>query len=165
MFYYYSLTIIQTNNLFIFRDLWNFTTKCIGVKLKLLVFFFVPLVMRKVQKVESIYYITEWLRNNEQKEYRLILCIYKHWKNTKRWRALIHRMIRKQRVKTEQIKRKTNLFCVFCKCVNSKKTSSKSFKRISNKIIIAIIERLLGKGTSQWSLHNNYGWSKTKDWQ
>ena len=53
----FSDIIIQTNNLFIFRDLWNFTTKCIGVKLKLLVFFFVPLVTRKAQKVESIYYI------------------------------------------------------------------------------------------------------------
>ena len=31
--------------------------KCIGVKLKLLVFFFVPLAVRKVEKVESIYYI------------------------------------------------------------------------------------------------------------
>ena len=49
---------------------------------------------------------TERLRNNEQKEYRLILCIYTQWKSKKWWRALIHRMIRKQRVKTEQIKRK-----------------------------------------------------------
>ena len=48
---------MQTNNSFIFRDLRNFATKCIGVKLKLLVFFFVSLVMGKVQKVESIYYI------------------------------------------------------------------------------------------------------------
>ena len=47
---------IQANN-FIFRDLRNFTMKCVGVKLKLLVFFFVPLVMQKIQKVESIYYI------------------------------------------------------------------------------------------------------------
>ena len=53
----FSDIIIQTNHLFIFRDLWNFPTKCIGVKLKLLVFFFVPLVMPKVSKVESIYYI------------------------------------------------------------------------------------------------------------
>ena len=53
----FSDLIIQTNNLFKFRDLWNFTMKCIGVKLKLLVFFFVPLVMWKAQKVESIYYI------------------------------------------------------------------------------------------------------------
>ena len=53
----FSDVIIQTKNSFIFRDLWNFTTKCIGVKLKLLVFFFGPLVMEKAQKVESIYYI------------------------------------------------------------------------------------------------------------
>ena len=52
----FSDIIIQTNNLFSFRDLWNFPTKCIGVKLKLLVFFFVPLVMPKASKVESIYY-------------------------------------------------------------------------------------------------------------
>ena len=31
--------------------------KCVGIKLKLLVFFSGPLVMRKVQKVESIYCI------------------------------------------------------------------------------------------------------------
>ena len=31
--------------------------KYIGVKLKLLVFLFVPLMMQKVRKVESIYYI------------------------------------------------------------------------------------------------------------
>ena len=51
-----SEVIIQTN-LLIFRNSLNFTTKYTGVKLKLLVFFFVLLAMRKVQKVESIYYI------------------------------------------------------------------------------------------------------------
>ena len=59
--------IIPTNNLFIFRDSWNFTTKCIGVKLKLLVLFFVPLVMRKVQKVGSIYYIQSDCKTTSKK--------------------------------------------------------------------------------------------------
>ena len=37
-----------------FRDSLNFTRKYIGGQLKLLVFFFVPIVMlRKIQKVES----------------------------------------------------------------------------------------------------------------
>ena len=31
------------------------------------------------------------------------------------WRALIHRMSTKRRVKYEQIKKKTGLFFVFCK--------------------------------------------------
>ena len=35
------------------------------------------------------YYI-EWLQNNSQKENRLILCVYMHWKSMKRWSALIH---------------------------------------------------------------------------
>ena len=57
---------IQANN-FIFRDLCNFTTKCVGVKLKLLVFFFVPLVMQKIQKVESIYYIQSDCKTTSKK--------------------------------------------------------------------------------------------------
>ena len=50
----FSDVIIQTNKLFIFRDLLNFTAKYIGGQIKALVFFFVSLRMRKVQKVESI---------------------------------------------------------------------------------------------------------------
>ena len=41
-------------------------------------------------------------------------------------------VITKQQVKDEQIKRK-DLFFVFFKCLNSKKTSSRLFKRISRK--------------------------------
>ena len=55
---------------------------------------------------------TNCLQNNKQKEYRLILCIYTEWKSMKRWRALIHRMIRKRQVKTEQIKREQ--ICSVC---------------------------------------------------
>ena len=51
--YYYGV-ITQASKLFIFRDLINFTRKwCTGGKLKPLVFFFVLLVIQKVQKVES----------------------------------------------------------------------------------------------------------------
>ena len=51
----FSNIIIQTNKLFIFRYLLNFTAKYIGGQIKVLVLFFVPLVMPKVQKVEGIY--------------------------------------------------------------------------------------------------------------
>ena len=58
--YYYDV-IIQANKLLIFRDLLNVTTKwCTGGKLKLLVLFFVLLVMRKVQKVESANIQSDW---------------------------------------------------------------------------------------------------------
>ena len=53
------------------------------------------------------------MQNNEQKENRLIMCAYTQSKGTTRWRALVNRMIMKQRVKYEQIKK--NLLCVFCK--------------------------------------------------
>ena len=41
---------------------------------------------------------------HNKKENRFILHIYLQWKSAKRWR--IHRMIKKQQVKNEQIKRK-----------------------------------------------------------
>ena len=39
-----------------------------------------------------------------QKENRLIQCVCKQWKSTKRWRVLIHKMIKKQQVKNEEKK-------------------------------------------------------------
>ena len=40
----------------------------------------------------------------------------------------------KQQVKNEQDKKKTYFFLTFCKCLNSKKTSSRLFKKfIGNK--------------------------------
>ena len=83
----FSDIIIQTNNLFIFRDLWNFTMKCIGVKSKLLVFFFVPLVMWKVQKIESIYYIQSDCKTTSKKRTGsscVFTCSGKVWKGGER---------------------------------------------------------------------------------
>ena len=45
---------MQTNHLFIFRDLSSFTTKCIKGQIKALIFVFVLLVMQKVPYVESV---------------------------------------------------------------------------------------------------------------
>ena len=58
-------------------------------------------------------------------------------KSMNRWRELIQRMITKQQIKNEQIK-KTNLLFVFCKmCLNSKKqvrARSKEFLGNKNNI-------------------------------
>ena len=58
---------------------------------------------------------------------------HKRWRahrviSMNRWRELIQRMIMKQQIKNEQIKKTVLLFCL-----NSKKTSSRSFKRIYRK--------------------------------
>ena len=45
---------MQTNHLFIYRDLSSFTTKCIKGQIKALFFVFVLLVIQKVQYVESV---------------------------------------------------------------------------------------------------------------
>ena len=63
-----SDVIIQTNKLFIFRNLLNFTTRCIGRQIKIFTFLFVPLLMKKY----------------------------------KRWKALMHGVIAKQRAKREK---------------------------------------------------------------
>ena len=76
------------------------------------------------------HYYVGWLPNNKQKENRLILCVYIHYKNLNIGRALIHRIITKQWVKNELIKKNTLALCVLCMCSNYKKTSSRSFKRI-----------------------------------
>ena len=74
------------------------------------------------------YYI-EWLQNNKQNKNKVILCLYTQWKSMKRWRILIHRMITKQWVKNEQIKRKqTGSFCF----VNVLKFQENKFKVIQN---------------------------------
>ena len=103
----FSDMIIKTNYFFIFRDLLKFTMKCIiGYHIKAFSFLFCT-----ASEVKSIkggeHEYTEWLQNNEQKKKRrLILCVYMLSQSMKRWRASIHRMIIKQQVKTEQIKRK-----------------------------------------------------------
>ena len=107
----------------------------------------------------------EWLQNNKQKEFRLILCIYTQWKSTKRWRLLIHRMIRKQRVKAEQIKRKQICSACFANV------------QIPRKQVQDLSKEFLGNNNnnnkktswkshqSKWSLHNKYGRSKAEDWR
>ena len=49
------------------------------------------------------------------KENRLIQSVYMQRKRTKRWRALVQRMITKQQVKSEQIKRKQTCSVSFVK--------------------------------------------------
>ena len=68
--------------------------------------------MQKVQKVEN-FNIQSDCKTMSKKRTRLIMCVYTQSKVTTRWRALVNRMIMKQRVKYEQIKK--NLLCVFCK--------------------------------------------------
>ena len=84
------------NKIFILRYLLNFTTKCIWGQIKAFNLLSCIVLTQKVWKVE---------KNNLQKEYKLMQCVYTQWKSTKRWRALIHRIIRKQWVKNN-IKRK-----------------------------------------------------------
>ena len=84
--YYYSLMKLYKYINYSYSEI------ILEVKLKLLVFFFVQLTMWKVENVESINVESD---SNKQKENGMILCIYTQWKSTKRWRALIHRMIRK----------------------------------------------------------------------
>ena len=84
--YYYSLMKLYKHINYSYSEI------ILEVKLKVLVFFFVQLTMWKVEKVESINVESD---SNKEKENGMILCIYRQWKSTKRWRALIHRMIRK----------------------------------------------------------------------
>ena len=51
-------------------------------------------------------------RLQNKKENRVILCVYKQQKSMEWWRALIYRMIMKQEVRNEQIKRKQT--CSLC---------------------------------------------------
>ena len=100
-----------TNKFFIFRDLLNFTKKCIGGQIKAFSFLFYTASDAKSTKGGECYN-TKWLQNNKQKGGRLILCIYMQWKSMKRWRALIQRMNTKQWVKNKHIKRKQ--ICPVC---------------------------------------------------
>ena len=66
-----------------------------------------------------------------KKENRLILCAYTQQKSMKRWRALIHRMITKQQIKNEQIKRKQT--CSLC-FVNVFKSQENKFKIVQKNL-------------------------------
>ena len=73
--------------------------------------------------------------------------------NTKQWKK-----------KKRPDKKKTNFFCVFCKCLNSKKTiqdhSEELLGNNNNK------KRFYWKNHwSQLSWHDKYGWWKAEDWQ
>ena len=66
-----------------------------------------------------------------KKENRLILRAYTQQKSMKRWRALIHRMITKQQIKNEQIKRKQT--CSLC-FVNVFKFQENKFKIVQKNL-------------------------------
>ena len=80
------------------------------------------------------------------------------WKSTERLRTLIHSMITKQRVKTEQIKRNQTCFLCFANVFqfqeNKFKIVQKNFCKIKRifKRFIKIYKRFLGKATG----HNDH---------
>ena len=106
---------------------------------------------------------TEWLQN-EVKRVQTHPGYYMQWKSTKRWRALIQNDWETTSINWTD-KKKTNLFCVFCKCLNSKKTSSRSFKLFLGSNNNNNKKTSWKSHQSQWSLQNKYGWSKAEDWQ
>ena len=65
-----------------------------------------------------------------KKEIRLILCVYMQQKSMERWRASIHRVITKQQVKNELIKRKQT--CSLC-FVNVFKFQENKFNIVQKK--------------------------------
>ena len=108
----------------------------------------------------------EWLRNNKQKESRLILCVYTRWKSTKKWRTLIHIMITKQQVKNEQIKRKQTCYLCFVNVFKFQENKFKIVRKNFYKIKITLIKNISWKShRSQWSLHDKHGRSKAEDWR
>ena len=85
------------------------------------------------------------------------MCVYTQSKGTTRWRALVNRMIMKQRVKYEQIKKKTCSVC-FVNVIRFRENKFKIVQKNFQEIIV--LKRFLGKANG----HNDkYGWSKTKD--
>ena len=79
----------------IYTDLLNFTTKCSGYQMKAFsLLFFVPLVIQKVQKVESVN-INSDCETISKKKTNSSFAFYMQWKSTKRWRVLIYRMTNK----------------------------------------------------------------------
>ena len=81
------------------------------VKIKLLVFFFVPLVMQKVQKVESIY-IQSIVIAKQQAKREQAHSVYLHVVENVKRRVLIHGMVRKQQVKMNRLKESKFVLCV-----------------------------------------------------
>ena len=92
-------------------------------------------------------------KTTTKKENRLILYVYTQQKCMKRGRALIHKMITKQQVKNEQIKRKRT--CSLC-FVNVFKFQEKNFKIVRKNLyeikMILIKKIILGKATG----HNDH---------
>ena len=95
--YYYSDVITETNKLFKLRDF----TKCIKGPINDFSFLFCTITDAKSTKGGEHYYRV--ISSQQVKRGRLILCTYTQWKSIKRWTALIHRVIRKQKVKNKQI--------------------------------------------------------------
>ena len=92
------------------------------------------------------------------------LHIYTQQKSMKRWRALIHRMILKQQVKNEQIKRKQTCSVCFVKVFKLHENKFQVIQKNFQEIII-IKKNSWKSHQSQCSLHDIYGQSKAKDWQ
>ena len=61
-----------------------------------------------MQKVESIVTYSG-CKITIKKRTDLSLCVYTQWKSMKRWRVLMYRIISKQQVENEQLKREKNL--------------------------------------------------------
>ena len=125
---------------------------------KLLVFSFEPLVMQKVQKVESIKIYRVIAKQGAKREQ----CVYTQWKS----RLLIHRMEiantqndYKTTSKKLRDKKKTNLFCEFCKSalIPRKQVQDCSKEFLGNNNKKDFLENP--------SLHDKNGQSKAKDWQ
>ena len=83
--------------------------------------------MRKVQKVESA--IIQNDCETMSKKRTNSFCVYTQCKSTKGWRALIQRMITKERVKNEQMNRKKTCSVCFVKVI---KFQENKFKILNN---------------------------------
>ena len=73
------------------------------------------------------------------KESRLIQCNYRQWESQNRRRAIIHRMITKQRVKNEQIKRKQTCSVIFVKVF---KFQDNNFKIVQKNFLEILIKKI-----------------------
>ena len=96
----------------------------------------------QVQKLESAIMQSDCEKTIKKKS------VYTQWNGTKRWRVLIHRMIKKQQVKNEEMKRKQT--CALC-FVNVFKFQENKFKVAQKNCqgikTILITKRFLGKAT------------------
>ena len=130
------------------------------VKSRLLIFSFVPIVMQKVQKVESVNIqndckITCKKRTDSSSMFTRSGKVRKggDWANTQN-------NYKKQQVKNEQLKRKQTCF------VKVFKFQENEFKIVQKNFLKIIINKISWKThRSWWSLYDKYGLSKAADMQ